>query len=100
MNQQTFSAKPIEAQGQRAWWVVDATGKPLGRLASEIAAVLRGKHKPIFTPHVDAGDFVVLVNAAKVKLSGQKLHTKFSYPPRPHPATPPQKTNPPLPTPN
>jgi len=79
MNQQTFSAKPDEAQSQRAWWVVDATGKPLGRLASEIAAVLRGKHKAIFTPHVDAGDFVVVVNAAKVKLSGQKLDKKFYY---------------------
>jgi len=79
MNPQTFSAKPKEALAQRAWWVVDAAGKPLGRLASEIAAVLRGKHKPIFTPHVDAGDFVVVVNADKVKLTGQKLDKKFYY---------------------
>ncbi len=79
MNQQTFSAKPKDAESQRVWWVVDATGKPLGRLASEIAAVLRGKHKPIFTPHVDAGDFVVVVNCTKVKLSGQKLDKKFYY---------------------
>jgi large subunit ribosomal protein L13 len=79
MNQQTFSAKPAEALAQRTWWVVDASDKPLGRLASEIAAVLRGKHKPTFTPHVDTGDFVVVVNCAKVKLSGQKLDKKFYY---------------------
>ena len=79
MNPQTFSAKPAEAHAQRAWWVVDASDKPLGRLASEIAAVLRGKHKPIFTPHVDTGDFVVVVNCAKVKLSGQKLDKKHYY---------------------
>ena len=79
MNQQTFSAKPADALAQRAWWVVDAAGKPLGRLASEIAAVLRGKHKAVFTPHVDTGDFVVVVNAAKVKLSGQKHDKKFYY---------------------
>jgi large subunit ribosomal protein L13 len=79
MKSQTFSAKPQEALAQRGWWVVDAAGKPLGRLASEIAAVLRGKNKPIFTPHVDTGDFVVVVNADKVKLSGQKLDKKFYY---------------------
>jgi len=79
MNQQTFSAKPADALAQRAWWVVDADGKALGRLASEIAAILRGKHKPIFTPHVDTGDFVVVVNAAKVKLTGQKLDKKHYY---------------------
>ncbi|HKQ71996.1 MAG TPA: 50S ribosomal protein L13 [Polyangiaceae bacterium] len=79
MNQQTISAKPAEAVANRAWWVVDAADKPLGRLASEIAAVLRGKHKPIYTPHVDTGDFVVVVNAAKVKLTGQKLDQKHYY---------------------
>jgi large subunit ribosomal protein L13 len=79
MNQQTFSAKPAEALANRVWWVVDAAGKPLGRLASEIAAVLRGKHKPTFTPHVDTGDFVVVVNCAKVKLTGQKLDQKHYY---------------------
>ena len=87
MNQHTFSAKPEEAQAQRAWWVVDATGKPLGRLASEIAAVLRGKHKPVFTPHTDTGDFVVVVNAAKVKLTGQKLDKKFYYHHSGHPGS-------------
>jgi len=79
MNQQTFSAKPAEALAQRGWWVVDASEKPLGRLASEIAAILRGKHKPTFTPHVDTGDFVVVVNCAKVKLTGQKLDKKHYY---------------------
>ena len=59
--------------------MVDAADKPLGRLASEIAAVLRGKHKPTFTPHVDTGDFVVVVNCAKVKLTGQKLDQKHYY---------------------
>lgn len=66
-----------QAQLDRAWWVVDATDKPLGRLASEVARLLRGKHKPTFAPHVDTGDFVVVVNAGKVKLTGQKLDKKL-----------------------
>lgn len=56
----------------RKWWVIDAKGQPLGRLASKIATVLRGKNKPTFTPHVDTGDFVVVINAAEVKLTGRK----------------------------
>ena len=72
MNPRTYSAKPEEAAASRAWWVVDATDKPLGRLASEVASVLRGKHKPTFTPHVDTGDFVVVINAEKVKVTGKK----------------------------
>ena len=79
MEQRTISAKPAEAAQSRAWWVVDADGKSLGRLASEIAKILRGKHKPIFTPHVDTGDFVIVVNAAKVKLTGSKLDKKHYY---------------------
>ncbi len=79
MNSRTFSAKPAEAQESRAWWVVDASEQPLGRLASQLATLLRGKHKPTFTPHVDTGDFVVVVNAAKVKLTGDKLDKKFYY---------------------
>src|SRR5262245_61961452 len=67
----SFSAKPADAHAGRAWWVIDAEGKPLGRLASRIAMVLRGKHKPTFTPHVDAGDFVIVVNAEKVLLTGR-----------------------------
>jgi large subunit ribosomal protein L13 len=73
----TFSAKPAEALEQRKWWVIDAEGKPLGRLASKIATVLRGKNKATFTPHVDTGDFVIVVNAKKVKLTGRKLEQKL-----------------------
>ena len=75
----TVSTKPADAERSRAWFVVDATDKPLGRLASEIARVLRGKHKPTFTPHVDTGDFVIVVNSGKVKLTGAKLDKKFYY---------------------
>ena len=69
---------PTEAIEHR-WHVVDAQGKVLGRLASQIAHVLRGKHKPVFSPHVDAGDFVIVINAAKVKLTGRKLENKIYY---------------------
>jgi large subunit ribosomal protein L13 len=71
----TFVAKPQEVDHK--WWVVDATDIPLGRLASHVASVLRGKHKPTFTPHMDAGDFVVVVNASRTKLTGNKLDTKL-----------------------
>lgn len=74
--QKSFSAKPAEVRDQRKWWVVDASGQPLGRLASRIATILRGKNKPIFTPHVDTGDFVVVVNAEKVKVTGRKAEQK------------------------
>lgn len=73
----SYVATPKDAAANRAWWVVDATGKPLGRLASHVAAVLRGKHKPTYTPHEDAGDFVIVVNADKVKLTGNKLDQKL-----------------------
>lgn len=66
----TFSAKP--AQIERQWYVVDAAGRPMGRLAVDVAKLLRGKHKPIFTPHVDTGDFVIVVNAAQIRLTGRK----------------------------
>ncbi len=68
-----------EARAQRRWYVVDAQGKILGRMASEIAKILRGKHKPIFTPNVDAGDFVIVVNARAIKLTGKKLEKKVYY---------------------
>ena len=68
-----------EALSQRRWYVVDAQGKVLGRLATEIAKVLRGKNKPIFTPNQDAGDFVIVVNARGVKLTGTKLEKKIYY---------------------
>ena len=70
----TFMAKAEEVK--RKWYVVDAEGKPLGRLASEIAKILRGKNKPIYTPHVDTGDNVIVLNAAKVALTGKKLDNK------------------------
>ena len=73
----SFMANP--AQIERKWFVVDAEGKTLGRLASEVAKVLRGKNKPIFTPHVDTGDYVVIVNAEKVVVSGKKLDQKIYY---------------------
>jgi large subunit ribosomal protein L13 len=73
----TYSAKPGEVP--RKWWVVDAEGKNLGRLASEIAVVLRGKNKPQYTPHVDTGDFVVVVNAQKIAVTGNKLRGKIYY---------------------
>jgi large subunit ribosomal protein L13 len=73
----TYTAKPGEIQ--RSWWVVDAEGKNLGRLASEIAIVLRGKNKPQYTPHVDTGDFVVVVNAEKIAVTGKKLTDKLYY---------------------
>lgn len=63
----------------REWYVVDATGHTLGRLASEIASVLRGKNKPTFTPHIDTGDYVIIVNADKVKVTGRKLDQKIYY---------------------
>ena len=70
----TYSAKPGEIE--RRWYVVDASQHTLGRLASQIAVVLRGKHKPQFTPHVDTGDFVIVVNASQVNLTGAKLDKK------------------------
>src|SRR5690349_19338746 len=73
----TFSAKPPRpGADDRKWWVIDAEGKPLGRLATQIATILRGKNKPTFTPHVDTGDFVIVVNAKKVVLTGRKLEQK------------------------
>jgi large subunit ribosomal protein L13 len=60
----------------RRWWVVDAAGQPLGRLASRVAQILRGKHKPTFTPHLNAGDFVIVINAEQVKLTGRKVEQK------------------------
>ena len=73
----TFMAN--EATIERKWYVVDADGKTLGRLAAEVAKILRGKHKPTFTPHVDTGDHVIIVNAAKVALTGNKLIQKTYF---------------------
>ena len=74
-NMKSFIAKPAEVE--RKWYVVDADGKTLGRLASEVASVLRGKNKPTFTPHVDCGDYVIVINAEKVAVTGKKRNEKI-----------------------
>ena len=73
----TFSAKPHEVR--RDWYVVDAEGRTLGRLATEIARRLRGKHKPEYTPHVDTGDYIVVINAEKIRVTGTKLKDKMYH---------------------
>lgn len=73
----TYMAKPADVE--RKWFIIDAEGKTLGRLASEAAALIRGKHKPTFTPHVDGGDFVIIINAEKIVLTGKKLTDKKYY---------------------
>ncbi len=73
----TFSAKPAEVK--RDWYVIDASDQVLGRLSTEIARRLRGKHKPEYTPHVDTGDYIIVVNAAKVRTTGRKETDKFYY---------------------
>ena len=73
----SFMASPSNIE--RKWYVVDAEGKTLGRLASEVAKVLRGKNKPTFTPHIDTGDYVIVVNAAKIAVTGKKLDQKIYY---------------------
>ena len=73
----TYMANPDKIE--RKWYVVDAEGQTLGRLASEVAKVLRGKNKPIYTPHIDTGDYVIVVNADKIKVTGKKLDQKIYY---------------------
>ncbi len=73
----TYTVTPADIV--REWYVVDAKGKTLGRLATEVARLLRGKHKPIFTPHMDCGDFVIVVNADKIRVTGRKMDTKLYY---------------------
>jgi len=73
----TYMAKPNQVE--RKWYIVDAAGQTLGRLASEVASIIRGKHKPEFTPHVDTGDFVIVINASQIKLTGKKLTDKKYY---------------------
>ncbi len=75
----TYQLKKSDALAQRQWYIIDAGGKVLGRLASEAARILRGKQKPNFTPHVDGGDFVIVVNASGVRLTGNKLAQKVYY---------------------
>ncbi len=73
----TYATKPEDIE--RRWWVVDAEGRILGRLASEVAKILRGKHKPYFAPHLDTGDYVIVINAAKIRVTGKKLEDKIYY---------------------
>lgn len=73
----TFSAKPSSVV--KKWWVVDAADQTLGRLASRLALILQGKHKPIYTPHIDTGDFIIVLNAEKIGISGKKLDQKVYY---------------------
>jgi ribosomal protein L13, bacterial type len=73
----TFMLKPSDVD--RKWYIIDAAGKPLGRVADQVAILLRGKHKPTFTPHVDCGDHVIVINAAQAVLTGNKLTKKFYY---------------------
>ncbi|MGQ9490154.1 MAG: 50S ribosomal protein L13 [Anaerolineae bacterium] len=75
----TYTATAKDVQESREWYVVDASGKNLGRLATQIAIVLRGKHKPMYTPGMDCGDYVIVVNAEKVQVTGRKLDQKFYY---------------------
>lgn len=73
----TYTPKPADIE--RKWWVVDAEGQTLGRLASKIALILRGKHKPIYTPNMDVGDFVIVINAEKINVTGDRLDSKVYY---------------------
>ncbi len=75
----TYTATAKDVEESREWYVVDAAGKNLGRLATQIAIVLRGKHKPMYTPGMDCGDYVIVVNAEKVQVTGRKLDQKFYY---------------------
>jgi large subunit ribosomal protein L13 len=73
----TYSVKASDIE--RKWWVIDASGKTLGRLATEVAGLLKGKHKPMYSPHLDVGDFVIVVNASRVRVTGNKLTQKIYY---------------------
>ena len=73
----TFTTKPTDIE--RKWFVVDAQGKTLGRLATEVATILKGKHKPIYAPHIDVGDYVIVVNAEKIHVTGRKMDQKMYY---------------------
>ncbi len=75
----TTTITPRKEDIHRSWWVVDAEGRPLGRLATEVARILRGKHKPIYTPHLDTGDHVIVINASKVVLTGRKAEQKTYF---------------------
>ncbi|MFA6528935.1 MAG: 50S ribosomal protein L13 [Candidatus Gracilibacteria bacterium] len=79
MNSKTYSPKLEEINKNRKWFLIDAEGKTLGKLATKIAVILRGKHKPCFSPHLDCGDHVIIINAEKIKLTGNKLEQKTYF---------------------
>jgi large subunit ribosomal protein L13 len=79
MRFKTYSPSAEDVDAGRAWFVVDATDMILGRLASRIAHILRGKHKPTFVPHMDSGDYVIVINAEKIQVTGDRMETKFYY---------------------
>jgi large subunit ribosomal protein L13 len=79
ITKKTYVAKPTEVQAGQTWYVVDAEGETLGRLASKVARVIMGKHKPMYTPNLDCGDYVVVVNASKVRVTGNRLDEKMYY---------------------
>lgn len=79
MSQKTTMIKPQEASAARRWHLIDAKGKVLGRMATQVATLLRGKHKPSYTDHVDCGDFVVVTNCSQIKLTGNKMDQKFYF---------------------
>ena len=77
--QKTYRTKQSDAEASRRWWLIDAEGQTLGRLATQVATLLRGKHKAIFTPHLDVGDYVVIINSEKIVVSGRRLEQKQYY---------------------
>src|SRR5258707_12787972 len=79
MQFKTYTPTAESIENERAWWVVDATDMNVGRLAARVAAILRGKHKPTFAPHIDTGDFVIVINAAKISVSNKRLDSEFYY---------------------
>lgn len=79
LSKSTKSFNKLDAQKDRKWYVVDATGQPLGRLSAKIASVLKGKHKPQYQPHVDMGDNVIVLNAQQIKISGRKIYEKVAF---------------------
>lgn len=78
-SQKTYRTRPVDIEATRRWWLIDAEGQTLGRLATQVATLLRGKHKPIFTPHLDTGDYVVIVNCEKITVSGNRQEQKRYY---------------------
>jgi large subunit ribosomal protein L13 len=77
MLQKSYSPKPGDIK--REWWIVDAEGKTLGRIATTVASILKGKHKPIYAPHMDTGDFVIIINASKIRVTGNRMDDKMYY---------------------